>query len=485
MPKPFRIAIVGGGVSGLALMNRLFELKEKSSASLEITLFEASNRLGGTIETEKKDGFVLEKGPDSFISDKPWALVLCKKLGLEPEMIGTQNENRKSFVVRNGKLLEIPPGFYLVAPTQVRAFLKNGLFSLPGKLRMMCEPFVPRGGAEQDESVSAFIRRRFGRECLDRVGQAMIAGIYTGDPDKLSIFATMPRFKELEKEYGSVIRGLLVKAKKDKGSFKKASGPRYSLFLSFLDGMETLINKIKEKIPADAIRLNCGIKEITQEPQTAQWRLLTTAGEMRVFDAVCSTVSSKITGRLIGKTARTLSGHLNKISYESVATVNFAFRRQNIRHALDGFGFIVPRIEKSPLVACSFSSQKFVHRAPEGMTLLRVFVGGAFGRSIFQREDKELGEMALSELSRLLGITGKPLFSSLSRYPEAMVQYGVGHLSLVSDIEDELKKHRGLFLTGSSYRGVGIPDCIRDAELTAQQVIACLTPLASPAASPS
>ncbi len=465
-----RLAIIGGGISGLALTHRLFELAGKSSVPFQITLFEAANRLGGTIETERKDGFLLEKGADSFISDKPWALDLCNKLGLEPEILGTRSENRKSFVVRNGRLLEIPPGFYLIAPTQIGAFLKSGLFSLPGKLRMMCEPFVPRCVNDQDESVGSFIRRRFGRECLDRVGQAMIAGIYTGDPDHLSILATMPRFRELEKEYGSVIRGLVANAKKGEKSFKTARGPRYSLFLSFLGGMETLIKKIEERIPKGSIRLKCGIKEITREPQTGYWRLVTAAGEMRVFDAVCSTVSSKITSRLIGQTAKALSDRLNQIAYESVATINFAFRRQDIRHPLNGFGFVVPRIENSALVACSFSSQKFEHRAPDGMALLRVFVGGAFGRSVFQKENKELENCALSELSKLLGISAKPLFASLNRYPEAMVQYQPKHLKLVSDVENSLKEHPGFFLAGSSYRGVGISDCVRDAEQQAEKI---------------
>lgn len=470
MAKPFRIAVIGGGISGLVLTHHLLELKARAGASFEVTLFEAANRLGGTIETEKKDGFILEKGPDSFISEKPWALDLCKKIGLEPEVIGTRNENRKSFVVRHERLLEIPPGFYLVAPTQIGAFLKSGVFSLGGKFRMMCEPFVRRAPGDEDESVGSFIRRRFGQECLDRVGQPMIAGIYTGDPDKLSMFATMPRFKELEKEYGSVIRGLLVKASNKKGGFKAASGPRYSLFLSFRDGMETLTNKLAEKIPARSIRLNCGIKEITHEPQSAQWRLSTTSGETRVFDAVCSTVSSKITGNLIRKTKKDLSQELDKIPYESVATINFAFRRQDIRHPLDGFGFVVPRSEHSALVACSFSSQKFDHRVPKDTALLRVFLGGVFGRDVYQKEDKALAASALGELSKLLGISAKPILTSLGRYPEAMAQYQTNHLNLVSVIEDKLKTLDGLFLAGTSYRGVGISDCVRDSQAQAERI---------------
>ncbi|OIO39047.1 MAG: protoporphyrinogen oxidase [Candidatus Omnitrophica bacterium CG1_02_46_14] len=470
-----RVAIIGGGISGLTLAHRLCELEKESESPFQIMLFEAANRLGGTIETEKRDGFILEKGPDSFISDKPWTLELCKRVGLESEIIGTRNENRKSFVIRKGKLLEIPPGFYLIAPTQIGAFFKSNLFSVTGKFRMMCEPLISRNKNSGDESVGSFIRRRFGRECLDRVGQAMIAGIYTGDPDRLSILATMPRFKELEKQYGSVIRGLMAKAKNKSGNYETARGPRYSLFLSFRDGMETFVNKLSSKIPQNFVRLRCPIKEVVWDPQSKNWRVITSSGENRVFDAVCSTISSKITSGLVRKSFPALSNELGRILYESVATINFAFRREDIRHPLNGFGFVVPRIEESPLVACSFSSQKFENRAADDKTLLRVYVGGAFGRSLFQKSDQELESLALGELSRFLGIVSKPLFSVLSRYPETMVQYEPDHLGLVSKIEDQLKEWPGLFVAGSSFKGVGIADCVRDSEKQAENILEYLS----------
>ncbi len=469
-----RVAVIGGGISGLSLVHRLFELSNRSAEPLEITLFEAANRLGGTIESEKREEFLLEKGPDSFISDKPWALDLCRKLGLESEIIGTRDENRKSFIVKDRKLLEVPQGFYLIAPTDIGAFLKSGLFSVGGKLRMMFEPFIPRHQNGRDESVGSFIRRRFGRECLDRVGQPMIGGIYTGDPERLSILATMPRFRQMEEKYGSIVRGLLANAKQKKGGFDKASGPRYSLFLSFRDGMETLTKKITEMIPQNSIRLRCGIKKITRMPASDQWKLSTVSGEDLTFDAVCSTVSSKLMARMIQDLDMTLYERLNRINFESVATINFAFNRKDIKHPLNGFGFVVPKTENSALVACSFSSQKFNNRAPEDAVLFRVFAGGVFGKKIFQVGDKELEELACRELRELLGIQAKPLFSSLSRYPDAMVQYELDHLELVSQIENNLNEHKGLFLTGSSYRGVGISDCVKDAGEQADKLKAFL-----------
>lgn len=469
--KVKRIAIVGGGISGLALAYQLTEIKKKNNASFEIVLFESSRRVGGTIETEERDGFLMEKGPDSFISEKPWALDLCKRLGLESEIIGTQNENRKSFVVRSGKLLEVPPGFYLIAPTQINEFLKSPLFSISGKFRMMLEPLIPKRNFKDDESVGSFIRRRFGRECLDRVGQAMIAGIYTGDPENLSLSATMPRLKGLEEKYGSVIRGLLSGGNTKKKDVFTASGPRYSLFLTLKKGMEALTQKLEQSMPPGLLRLGFEIKGLEKDGSNGDWRLVGKNGQAENADCLCLAASANTSGQLLKNIAPELSEKLAHISYESVATINFAFRRSDIRHELNGFGFVVPRTENRPLVACSFSSQKFEKRAPKDKVLLRVFVGGAFGRHLFNKDDEEIEHLALDDLSRLLGITAKPLFSSFSRYPDAMVQYGINHLSLVSDIENGTRKHSGLYLTGSSFRGVGIPDCIRDAEILANEIV--------------
>lgn len=462
-----RVAVVGAGVSGLVCTLKLLELKEKVPDALQVTLYEASGRTGGTIETEKRDGFILEKGPDSFISEKPWALDLAGKLGLQSEIIGTNERFRKSFIVRNKKLVALPQGFYLVAPTDIGAFLTTPLFSLGGKLRMMMEPFIPKRD-HADESISSFIRRRFGQEALERVGQAMIAGIYTGDPENLSLSAALPRFKELEKKYGSVIRGLIREPKDKKATFAAARGPRYSLFLSFREGMQTLTNEIQKRIPEEVLRLNSPVEELRFDSRLKKWHLSLESASAEIFDAVFLTVSAGQAARLLSQTAPTIAKRLNPILYESVATINLAYRRQELSHPLDGFGFVVPRVEGSPLVACSFSGTKFENRAPRDFVLLRAFVGGAFGRRYFEMDDLDLTRLVEQELSKLLGIEKSPLFSLVSRYPRSMVQYGVNHLELVRSIEEDLKNFEGLFLTGSAYRGVGIPDCIHDAEMQAQ-----------------
>ncbi len=462
-----RVAVIGAGVSGLAAALKLLELKEKHRDALQVVLYEASGRAGGTIETENRDGFILEKGPDSFISEKPWALTLAEKLGLGPEIIGTNERFRKSFIVRNRKLLALPQGFYLIAPMNPAAFLASPIFSLKGKLRMMMEPWISVKN-DTNESVASFIRRRFGDEALERAGQAMVAGIYTGDPEKLGISAALPRFKELEKKYGSVIRGLKRESKGKKGSLADARGPRYSLFLSFRKGMQTLPDEMKKRIAKESLRLNSPVDGLRFDSQGKKWHLSLKNGAEEVFDAVFLTVSADHTARLLGPTAPSVARKLGDILYESVATVNIAYRRQDVSHPLDGFGFVVPRLENSPLVACSFSGTKFEHRAPQGFVLLRAFVGGAFGRKIFEKDDAALVRSVEQELSQLLGIGNKPLFSAVSRYPRSMVQYGVNHPEIVRSIEEDSRNFKGLFLTGSAYRGVGIPDCIHDAETQVQ-----------------
>ncbi len=462
-----RVAVVGAGVSGLAGALKLLELKEKHRDAFQIVLYEASGRTGGTIETENRDGFILEKGPDSFISEKPWALDLAGKLGLGSEIIGTNERFRKSFIVRNKKLLALPQGFYLIAPMNLAAFLATPIFSLRGKLRMMMEPWISTKN-DTDESVANFIRRRFGQEALERAGQAMVAGIYTGDPEYLGISAALPRFKELEQRYGSVIRGLKRESKGKKGTLAAARGPRYSLFLSFRKGMQTLPDEMKKRIPKESLRLNSPVDRLRFDSQTKKWHLSLKNGAEEVFDAVFLTVSASHVARLLGPTAPFVTQRLGNILYESVATVNIAYRRQDVSHPLDGFGFVVPRVEQSPLVACSFSGTKFENRAPRDFVLLRAFVGGAFGRKTFEQDDADLVGSVEQELSQILGIGNRPLFSVVSRYPRSMVQYGVNHSEIVRSIEEHLRDFKGLFLTGSAYRGVGIPDCIHDAETQAE-----------------
>lgn len=472
MPK---VAIIGGGISGLSCAYRLLELAKEFGKELEVRIFERGDRLGGTIETEIRDGFVLEKGPDSFISEKPAALRLAQKLRIENFVIGTRNENRKSFIVKNDKLLAVPPGFYLIAPTQAWAFMQSPLLSISGRCRAMAEIFVPRKATANDESVASFVRRRFGSEMLERIGQPMLAGIYTGDPERLSLQAIMPRFLQLENKHGSVIKGMLAGMSQESTDVSEASGPRYSLFLSFKNGMETLISSLMSQIPYNFVQFESKLTEIDYSLEKQAWFVQMQSGEVYEADAVCIASSARSASQLLINSFPSLSRKLCKIKYESVATINFAFKRDQINHPLDGFGFVVPKLEKKAMIACSFSSQKFEGRAPADYVLLRAFVGGVFGRDYFLREDKDLIAAVFTDLKSMLGIRGDALFYDLNRYPDSMAQYEVGHLDLVSGIDADIKDMKGFFLTGSSFKGVGIPDCIADAFKQAEGIFALLS----------
>lgn len=463
-----RIAILGAGISGLACALRLEELRKKNGTGFEVSIYDSAPRAGGTIETELRDGFVLEKGPDSFISEKPWVLDLCKKLGIDSEILDTQNENRKVFVVKKGRLIALPEGFYLVAPTQMASLAATPLFSTLGKIRMASEVFIPRKQSDSDESIASFIRRRFGKEALERVGQPMIAGIYSGDPERLSLSATMPKFRELERGHGSVIRGL-VKNAGDHKIPKKVSGPRYGLFLSFNKGMETLTRSMTAGLPKEALHLNSRVK-IECRDLSGKWILSDKSGRCQSFDVVCLSVGARQAAALIGDIDPALAAKLERLYFESVATLNLAYKREQISHALGGFGLVVPAVEKKSLMACTFASQKYENRSPKGYVLLRAFVGGAFGKEFFQMNDEDLKKAVTHDLRKMLNIAGEPYFYCLSRHPDSLPQYAVHHKQWVSQIEEGAKDHPGLFLTGASYRGTGITNCVKNAELEADKI---------------
>ncbi|MBI3315535.1 MAG: protoporphyrinogen oxidase [Candidatus Omnitrophica bacterium] len=467
-----RVGVVGAGISGLAAALKLCELKERHKADLEVLVLEKKSRPGGNLETESRDGFLLEKAADAFVSEKPSVIELSRRLGLDADIIETRKENRRTFVVRNKKLIPLPEGFYLIAPTQVLSFLGTPLFSLRGKMRVFLEPWISKKVEAGDESIGSFIRRRFGAEVLDRVGQAMLGGIYSGDPEILSLSATMPRFLELERKYGSVIRGLTREFSFKNKELEPVRGPRYSLFCSFRKGMQSLPEKIAENIPERSFRLKTGVQKVARQSLGTGWRILTDTGETLAADAVLLSASAKFSAAFLrGEPENSrLVSLLDAIGYESVATVNLAYRRDAIKHPLDGFGFVVPRTERLSLTACSFSSRKFEGRSPEGFEVLRAFVGGAFGREFFERDDESLSRVVKHDMAGLLGITEEPVFSTISRYRESMVQYRLNHGELVSDIEKELLTKPGLWLIGSSYRGPGISDCVRDAETQAEKL---------------
>lgn len=475
-----RVVIIGGGITGLAAAHRLLERSHDSGKQVDLTLLEAGSRIGGIVQTRVRDGFLLEGGPDSFISEKPAALELVKRLGLEPRLIETNEHNRRSFIVRQRRLLPVPEGFHLLAPSHFWPFVKSDIFSWSGKARMALDLLLPRrdvNGGNSDESLAQFVRRRLGTEALERMAQPMVGGIYTADPERLSLRATMPRFLEMEREHRSLIRAL---RRRDNSQTVKAgsetSGARYSLFLSFDRGMQVLTDKLEERSNAlgqTSTRLNTTVESIALESAASggnsspQWTLKTSGNETLIADAVCLALPAYVSSRLLGKLDPQLAAELAEISYASSATINLAYKRTDIPHPLDGFGFVVPFIEKRSLIACTFSSVKFAGRAPQDQVLLRAFVGGALQPEMFELSEGELLSRVLGDLRDLLGIERAPLFTEVSRWERSMPQYHVGHLERVRRIEARVAFLPGLVLAGNAYSGLGIPDCIRSGETAA------------------
>jgi oxygen-dependent protoporphyrinogen oxidase len=470
-----RVVVVGGGISGLAAAHRLVESSSHLPFPLEVQLLEASGRLGGVIQTAHGEGFLLEGGPDSFISEKPWALDLSQRLGLGSHLIGSNKDYRRSFIVRRGRLLPVPAGFYLLAPTQIWPFLSTPIFSWRGKLRMAADLVLPRKDANSDESLANFVRRRLGQEALDRMAQPMVGGIYTSDPEQLSLQATMPRFLEMERRHRSVILGILCQ-RRGRPSVKedRLGGPRYSLFVSFDQGMQVLVDSLQIRLPVGSVCLNRTVESLDRNPSSGLWVLNFRDGGRLEADAVCLALASYQSAKLVQHLDSTLSEKLKLVPYASTATVNLAYRRDAIPHPLDGFGFVVPAIERRQILACTFCHVKFEGRARKDQALLRAFVGGALQPAAFELEDREMIRVVRQELQDLLGVSAEPLFHRVERHLKAMAQYQVGHLEWVAEVESRIQKHPALQLAGNAFTGVGIPDCVHRGEECADRILAAL-----------
>ena len=462
-----KVVVVGGGIAGLSAAHRAVELGRERQLPVELTLLEARPRLGGTIATEHVDGFLVESGPDSFLSEKPWALALCRRLGVEDRLVRTDDRFRRTFVWHRGRLHPLPDGFQLLAPTQLTPFLTSGLFSWPGKLRMAFDLVLPRGGTGDDETLGAFVRRRLGREALERVAQPLIAGIYTADPDELSLGATMPRFLELERRERSVILALWRASRR--APQPGTSGARWSLFVTFARGMSELVDTLAARLPAGAVRLGQRVGGI--ERHDGRWRVGLADGGALDADRVVVATEAHRAARLLRYVDPQIAALLAEIPYASSATVSLGYRRSDVPHPLDGFGFVVPHGEGRALLAGTFSSVKYPGRAPEGFVLLRAFLGGALGEADVAGEEAEIADRARRDLRDALGIVAAPVLTRVHRHPGSMPQYRLGHLDRIDAIERRLGAHPGLSLAGAAYRGVGIADSVHSGETAAEYLL--------------
>jgi protoporphyrinogen/coproporphyrinogen III oxidase len=469
--------VVGGGITGLAAAHRLAELDPK----LEIALVEAGSRLGGVLQTVRRDGFLIERSADNFIANVPWAVELCRRIGFSDQLIPTSSGQRNALVVHKGRLEKVPPGFMLLAPSRIWPLVTTPILSPWGKLRLLGEYFVPRRKSDGDESLASFARRRLGREAFERIVQPLVGGIYTADPEKLSLQATLPRFVEMERRYGSLIRGALrQRTASSEEEAEAGSGARYGLFVAPRDGLSSMVEAIAARLPPGSVRLDCPVERIIREPD-GTWSIRLAASAAGPSDVQCDglivTVAADCAARLIEPIDRQLAADLGRIVYAGTTIVSLAYRRDAISHVLDGFGFVVPAVEKRRILAGSFASVKFAGRAPDGMVLVRVFVGGACQSEIAELPDDELRKIATDELRVLLGTRAGPVLCDIARWPRSMPQYQLGHGKLVADIELAAAKWPHIALAGNAYHGVGIPHCIHSGQQAAERICASFEPV--------
>jgi len=464
-----RIAVIGGGITGLAAAHRLVEL----DPSLDVTLFEAGSCLGGVLQTVRNEGFLVECGADNFITNVPWALDLCRRIGIEDQLLETDSRWRRAFVVHKGRLRKIPDGFLIMAPSRIWPVLTTPVLSLRGKLRLVRECFVPPGSTESDESFASFATRRFGHETYQRLIQPLVGGIYTADPEKLSVQATMPRFAKMERDHGSLIRASWRQAAARRQADQSSSGARYSMFMTPRNGLSSLVEAVAARLPKGALRVNSPVERIVRKPGGG-WAL-SIAGpfpQSCEVDALIVATPAYRAADLLADVDSELSSQLGQISHADCAVISLGYRRDQIAHQLDGFGFVVPHIEGRKILSGSFSSVKYPGRAPDDCVLVRVFIGGACQSELVKLGESQLVATATQELGQLLGIRDQPVFQHVSRWSPAMPQYHVGHCELIGRIESRASALPHLGLAGNAYHGVGIPHCIHSGEQVAERIAA-------------
>ena len=443
------IAIVGGGIAGLAAAYEL------ASRGVPFQLFERSSRLGGIIRTEHVDGFVIEAGPDSFLAQKPAALELCHSLGLESQLISS-TPPRTAFVLKRGRLHSLPSPSVLGIPATWRGIARYDLLGPAARVRLALEPLAPKLARPGDESVASFFRRRFGPATVPLVAEPLLGGIHAGDIESLSLSSLFPRFVEAERRHGSVLR-----------AFRNArrTPPPDGLFRSLAGGMGDLVRALEDRMPAGSLHRDTPVESLVRNGE--DWRVRA-GGTLHTARAIVLACPAREAARLLQPLDGRASELCNQVPYVSTVSIALAWPRGAVRHPLRGSGFVVAR-RANPvrITACTWVSSKWSGRAPTGTVLLRAFAGGSHDPAVVDLDDRELVEMAVRDLSGLLGITGPPLLSRVYRWRDAGAQHNVGHIARVAEIEGRLARYRGLVVAGSGFRSVGIPDCIADGRAAA------------------
>jgi protoporphyrinogen/coproporphyrinogen III oxidase len=458
-----RIAIIGGGISGLAAAFAL-ERHRRNGVALEYGVFESSAQLGGVLLTEHVDGCLVEAGPDSFLTEKPWAADLCREIGLGDQLIGSNDGERKTYILAKGRLVPIPDGLMFMVPTKILPVIWSPLFSARTKLRMMREWFHAPKKSTADESVASFVERHYGPEMVDRLADPLLSGVYGGQASQLSLRAVLPRFGEMEVRHGSLGRAILA---------AKRSAPKPTvarpLFTSLKNGMQQMVDAVVSQLTPSALRTNTPVQAI--QPQGSGW--VVSAGlASDLFDAVIVATSAQAAARL--GLPEKLSSALAGVEYASSITVTLAYD-QSVRQSLPpGFGFLVPHSEGKRLLAATFVHNKFPHRAPQDRTLIRCFLGSARDQAILDTPDGDILRVVREELRQILNLTADPLFTRVYKWKNAMAQYNVGHIERIQAIEHACLELPGLALAGNAYHGIGVPDCVRSGMDAASSIVKML-----------
>jgi oxygen-dependent protoporphyrinogen oxidase len=459
------IVIVGGGITGLSAAYYLQkEIKEKN-LPFTVQLIEASDRLGGKIKTKKKNGFIIEQGPDSFLSRKEPGVRLAEELGLGDELI--RNGTGQSYILVRNKLHKMPSGSFMGIPTRAKPFLFSGIFSMKGKLRAGADYVLPKGKAVDDQSLGGFFRRRFGNELVENLIEPLLSGIYAGDIDDMSLMATFPNFYHLEQKHRSLVKGL----QQTIPAPRKSTGKKPGMFFSFKDGLEVFVKAIEKKLDNVTVNINTVVDHV--EKKDNFYHLLLSSGEVAKADAIVMTAPHHTLPKMFSQYE--FFKTLKEIPSTSVANVAMAFDKSAIKKDIDGTGFVVSRNSDYRITACTWTHKKWPSTTPDGKVLVRAYVGRPSDQEVVDYSDEEITDIVLADLRKTMKIKEKPEFSVVSRWRNAMPQYTVGHKERISSVREQAAQSiPGVFLTGSSYEGIGIPDCIDQGERAVREVLAYL-----------
>ncbi|MGD0911109.1 MAG: protoporphyrinogen oxidase [Terracidiphilus sp.] len=474
-----RIAIIGGGIAGLAAA---YELEKARTAGepVEYTLFESRPVLGGSLASEVVNGAVIEKGPDSFITEKPAAAELCRELGLGDQLIPSNDAARKTWIVVHNRLVPLPDGLMFLIPTKLVPTALTRLFSVRTKVRMALELLHPPRPSELDESVAALVERHFGVEAVDRLADPLLSGIYGGDAAQLSAQTVLPRLVEMERKYGSLTRGMLAAhrqmaaAKAKNSSTTQKGGAPPAIFTALRGGMQQMVDAIVARLEPASLRTGTIVNALQKTGEG--WRVTAGSGSQD-FDAVVMASPAWVAGSLLRGVDAELGDELSAIPYSSSVTINLVYDEARLGALPEGFGFLVPASERRSMLACTFVHRKFLGRTPPGKAVFRCFLGGMNNESLLAESDQFLLATVRRELAEILGAkvispTAEPEFVQVTRWRRAMAQYAVGHKDRMARINARLAALPGLRLAGNAYDGIGVPDCIRLGRKAAKELTA-------------